>query len=70
MNTIIIKFIIPTVARGEALEIKDRVEGLYLEAGETATLAPINGIQGIEITVPAIRASELCAELVREGFLD
>ncbi|MEE8609015.1 MAG: hypothetical protein V3S55_15530 [Nitrospiraceae bacterium] len=61
-----IKFQVATDSEG-AYRAADRIGGLLLEQNEKWTI--LDGGY-IAITLPAIRASEFCAELVREGFVD
>ena len=53
-----------------AVQVQNRVKGEILEANELSKIRYKSGHYYLDIEVPATRASELCAELVREGYLD
>ena len=53
---------------GDALSMVKRIEAQILEKDETIRIAEMGN--RVKITVSCLRASELCAELVREGYLD
>ena len=49
----------------------DRIRDFHLQSGEAICLRCDYGpTYSIRITVPVLRAPEVCAELIREGYLN